>query len=68
MASLDDETGEALARRFPYMQRKGLTMASREWRVARSVGPRYWARDSWLFDLAWTECRPLLAKWRRWPR
>jgi len=30
MASLDDETGEALARRFPYMQRKGLTMASRE--------------------------------------
>jgi len=30
MTSLEDETGEALARRFPYMQRKRLTANGRE--------------------------------------
>jgi hypothetical protein len=30
MTSLEDETLEALARRFPYMQRKMLTMTSHE--------------------------------------
>jgi len=30
MASLEDETREALARRFPFMQRKELTLISPE--------------------------------------
>jgi hypothetical protein len=30
IASLEDETLEALARRFPYLQRKWLTMVSRQ--------------------------------------
>jgi hypothetical protein len=30
MTSLEDETLDALARRFPYMQRKRLTTISRE--------------------------------------
>jgi hypothetical protein len=30
MASLEDETGVALTRQFPYMQQKSLTLNSRE--------------------------------------
>jgi hypothetical protein len=37
MTSLEDESLNALAKRFPYMQRKGLTPTSREWPQLHAV-------------------------------
>jgi hypothetical protein len=45
MTSLEDETLEALIRRFPYMQRKELTPNSREIPQLRAVLGTNWARD-----------------------
>jgi hypothetical protein len=61
MASLEDETLDALARRFPYMQRKRLTAISRELPQLRGVLGTIWARGKSLFELA---IHPLLAKSR----
>jgi hypothetical protein len=55
MASLEGETGEALARRFAYLQRKMLTVISRGRPQMRAVLGTNWARDKSLFDLAITE-------------
>ncbi len=49
MTSLEDETHEALARRFPYIQRKRLTPNSREWPQLRGVLGTNWARGKSLF-------------------
>jgi hypothetical protein len=51
MTSLEDETGEALARWFPYMRRKALTVNCRESPQWRGVLGTNWARDKSLFDL-----------------
>ena len=45
MASLEDENREALARQFPCMQRKGLTMINRERPQLRAILGANWARD-----------------------
>jgi hypothetical protein len=51
MASLEDENRRALARRFPTVRIKGLTMISLEWPRVRGVSGTSWVRDKSLFDL-----------------
>jgi hypothetical protein len=52
MTSLEDENRDALARRFSYMQRKRLTLNSRELPQLRGVLGTNWARGQSLFDFA----------------
>ena len=61
MASLEDENREALARPFPYMQRKRLTAISRELPQLRGVLGTNWARSKELFELAHDRKDRLLA-------
>jgi hypothetical protein len=61
MASLEGETEDALARRFPYRQRKRLAMASRELPPWRAVLGTNWARDKSLFDWALSAAEAQLA-------
>ena len=59
MTSLEDESRSALARSFPYMQRKKPTLNSRESPQLRAVLGTNWAHDGkCLFDLACSQWRP----------